>query len=237
MAFHPLMAKMAYKIPQKWADTCEGKTVCELGNQTIKRDIEKRYNVKTASEFFKQMGFDSYLAIDVNTNLDAIAMDLNYVLSDKYGYTEQFDVVTDNGTGEHLFNQYALFANMHNLCKPGGFMIHILPFYKQCDHGFFSYHPNLFGALAHENEYEVLESWISTSPVNYCVNIDIVPERQTTLASDMGVDEWHPKWGPELAILMRKKGDDEFKMPMQRLYSGDNITDEVISEQYKDINK
>tara|TARA_B110000503_G_C6981268_1_gene343327 strand:+ start:63 stop:758 length:696 start_codon:yes stop_codon:yes gene_type:complete len=231
------MVKLAHKIPDKWAESIEGMSVCELGNQTIKPEISKKYQVKTASEFFKKMGFSSYTAIDVNTNLDAIAMDLNYVLKDRYEFNKTYDVVTNNGTGEHLFNQYALFANMHNLCKKDGFMLHILPFYKQCDHGFFSYHPNLFGALAHQNDYEFLETWISTSPVNYCVNIDIVPERQTTLAEDMGVDQWHPKWGPELAVLMRKKTDKEFEIPMQRLYSGDNITDGEIFEQYKDINK
>ena len=39
-----------------------------------------------------------------NTDMDAVAMDLNTDISKQYNWTEKFDLVTNNGTGEHVFN-------------------------------------------------------------------------------------------------------------------------------------
>lgn len=61
----------------------------------------------TAS-YFKALGFSSYDAIDVNSLYGSLIMDLNVDLSEVYDYRSTFDVVTNNGTGEHIFNQAAV---------------------------------------------------------------------------------------------------------------------------------
>ena len=38
----------------------------------------------------------------------------------------------------------------------GGLMLHALPFTAHLEHGFFSYQPNLFDALARYNSYQTL---------------------------------------------------------------------------------
>ena len=106
-----------------------------------------------SADFYKLLGFDEYLAIDLNTKMNAVRMDLNYCLHKKYDFQKQFDLVINNGTGEHLFNQYQLFDNIHNLCSPGGIMLNILPFYPNINHGFFNYSPVLFRDLAYANGY------------------------------------------------------------------------------------
>jgi hypothetical protein len=106
-------------------------------------------------KFYGALGFTSYTAIDVNDQFGSIMMDLNEPLDAAYGYREQFDLVVNNGTGEHVFNQYALFRNMHNLCARDGMMLHIVPFLNYINHGFFNFNPLLYCDLALANGYEV----------------------------------------------------------------------------------
>mgnify|MGYP001232636489 FL=1 len=68
-----------------------------------------------------------------------------------------FNLVINNGTGEHVFNQFALFKNMHNLCQVDGLMLHILPFIDWINHGFYSFHPIMFADLAASNGYELMK--------------------------------------------------------------------------------
>ncbi len=61
------------------------------------------------------------------------------------------------GTPEHCFNQQAGFKNIHDLCKPGGVMIHQLPSAGNHNHGFYNYHPRFVADLCAANRYEVLK--------------------------------------------------------------------------------
>jgi SAM-dependent methyltransferase len=106
--------------------------------------------------FFKALGFASYDAIDVNSLYGSLVMDLNADLRERYGFERTFDLVTNNGTGEHIFNQYSVFRNMHQLTKVGGVMLFVLPFHNWMNHGFFNFNPILFGDLATANGYRIL---------------------------------------------------------------------------------
>jgi SAM-dependent methyltransferase len=159
-------------------------TVIELGNQTFKprpgdlararsivaqwddagadvaliAEIETRRDAAleaSTGDFYRALGFASYRAIDVNAKFESLVMDLNRDLVAQYGFRETFDLVTNNGTGEHVFNQAAVFANAHALCKAGGLMLHVLPFVNYLNHGFFNYNPILFHDLAAANGYEL----------------------------------------------------------------------------------
>ena len=154
-------------------------SVCEFGNQrfTIPKDYFKRYILEKVSkfnefsipndfypdstkDFYSSIGFSNYLAIDLNTNMNSIIMDLNRNFSNDYNFDEQFDLVTNNGTGEHVFDQKIVFENMHNLTKVGGIMLNILPFYMALNHGFFNFHPVLFRDLAYANNYNWCFLWV-----------------------------------------------------------------------------
>ncbi|ENY70798.1 hypothetical protein G114_16380 [Aeromonas diversa CDC 2478-85] len=70
--------------------------------------------------------------------------------------SHQYDVVTNLGTSEHVFNQYNVFASMHNITKKNGLMIHCLPL-KHSPHGLFTYNVDFFISLCFSNNYEVVE--------------------------------------------------------------------------------
>jgi hypothetical protein len=92
------------------------KKVIEFGNQRYTAD--KQFG--STEDFYQSLGFD-YLALDVNENMGAVICDLNQT-----GHPYRADLVTNNGTSEHIFNQAACFQNAHDMST--SLMLHILPF-------------------------------------------------------------------------------------------------------------
>lgn len=218
-------------------------SVCELGNQTLKNskaraEVYQQLGIAPASElastkdWYLSLGFGRYLAIDVNTERDAVAMDLNRDIVAHYNFDDKFDLVTNNGTGEHVFNQYTVFKNAHDICMTGGFMIHVLPFYRWVDHGFFNYNPNLFPCLANQNGYELRELWIASSDTQYLHKLDVANlGRNKGWRSKLNLDAWDSD--PMVAAVFRKLHDKPFEIPIQHLYGGDNISDRDIASDYR----
>ena len=180
MSLNPLMTLLARGV----AELVEPQaTVVELGNQTFNADDKTLKRViarpqgraeidrdglnallamsreerrdKTA-RYYRCLGFSDYVAIDVNEDYDSLVMDLNRDLKEDYGYERTFSLATNNGTGEHIFDQATVLRNLHALTKPGGVMVHVMPFVNYINHGFYSYHPNLYNALAGANGYRIV---------------------------------------------------------------------------------
>jgi SAM-dependent methyltransferase len=118
--------------------------------------IPVKERIPQTHKFFEALGFGNYTAIDVNDKFGSIVMDLNKSVTRDYGHSEQYDLVINNGTGEHIFDQKMVFENMHELCKPGGYILNILPFANFLNHGFYNFHPTLFLDIAAANNYQVI---------------------------------------------------------------------------------
>lgn len=142
-------------------------------------------------DYFRALGFSNYTAIDVNSVYGSLIMDLNVDLREAHGYTQTFDLVTNNGTGEHIFNQLSVFKNMHQLTNVGGMQLFVLPFYNWMNHGFFNFNPLLFTDLAAANGYEVVRLAVGC------------PVGQEVAASESRVSdrEMRLPWQPETAAL------------------------------------
>ena len=138
MTFHPLMGKAVKKLNGSG-------DVCELGNQRYTADSL----FSTTKSFYLANGYRSYLALDVNTKKDAIICDLNRSVKEQ-GIDRQFDLVTNNGTGEHIFDQRMVFQNTHDLCKTGGIILNCLPLSPWINHGFYNYKPIFFMEFSSE---------------------------------------------------------------------------------------
>jgi SAM-dependent methyltransferase len=256
MAFNNIMqlatAHISKQLPQ-------GATVVEWGNQRFRYsegwidECEKisgrahRRPTNFVWEYFEDLGFSDYLAIDINTELRAIAMDLNFILKDKYNYTTQFDYVTNNGTGEHIFDQRTVFENMHNLCKPGGIMINVLPFAPWFNHCFYSFHPGLFRDIAAANGYEWQFMWLAQNTGKYIdcptgmdswTHYEQKKPRAPVSELERAYDELHARDGKaqnvSIVTAYRKINDKPFQIPFQGRYVND-VVDELKTE-YSETN-
>jgi len=157
----------------------------------------------SASIMWEALGFEKYECIDVDGVHGAHKFDLNYLIDKKYGFTEKFDVVTNFGTSEHVFNQQAVFENIHNLCKKDGIMIHSVPSQMYLSHGLFNYQPDFFHYLALANDYMPLYAYLVTN--KYSIPFSRAAcELESKTGQDLG-----------LIIAYRKNGDSAFNFPYQ----------------------
>lgn len=132
--------------------------VCDfLTRQGLPTDgVESALKATVYSEpFFKALGATQVDSID-NAKFEGAnhIHDLNQPIPDNW--KEQFNVVCDGGTLEHVFNfPVALRSSMELLKKDGRIFIHT-PVNNTSGHGFYQFSPELFyGALSAENGFEV----------------------------------------------------------------------------------
>lgn len=135
----------ALPLPQSFS-------VCELGNQLYRADGGKR----PADVWYYSIGADRYVSIDANGRATHCA-DLNRPLGiPALAALGQFDLVTDFGTGEHIFNQAQVFETLHDLCKPGGFIVIDRPKQGWAEHCFYNIHETLIRDICAANDYALV---------------------------------------------------------------------------------
>jgi len=155
----------------------------------------------------------TYRAIDLNGTEAAWRYDLNRPLP----VSETFDVVTNFGTSEHVFDQAQLFRSIHALARPGGFMLHAVPHQGGPDHGFYNYHPTFFHDLAAANAYRLVMMVLMSGDAERD-RLDSIKERDS-YASLLAKNEISRDSGLFVA-LMRSFEDRPFELPMQGYYTG-----------------
>lgn len=206
-----MVEKVAPLLPPK-------KRVIEFGNQRYTADRQ----FSSTEDFYKSLGFE-YLALDVNENMGAVICDLN-----KTGHSYRAELVTNNGTSEHIFNQAACFQNAHDMSE--SLMLHILPFTPWLNHGFFNYNPILFRDLAVANDYEMVFTAVANRSKQW---IELKSE---------GFIEKHPVEltryvnrlisGGEVFVvsILKKTNDKPFRFPFQGKYQKDIKDRELVGK-------
>jgi hypothetical protein len=136
--------------------------VCDLGSQEMSQGVGG-----SAKDWMEAQGFE-YVSIDFDGKFGALKLDLNVAAAtDVYynGIGPAFDIVTNHGTTEHIFNQANVFQLMHDLTALGGLMIHAVPTPKfGPSHGFYYYDETIFDDLAFANDYEILQKYRQPDP-------------------------------------------------------------------------
>ena len=178
MTFNPIAAKSVFKCMKMLSS--DKYTALDLGSQTSSinpdflaylihdqkissTDIIAKFNELkfkgsiTTREYFMALGFDDYFSIDINGAYNSYEFDLNSDIKKKYDFHKQYELVINNGTGEHVFNQANLYLNFHNLTKKNGLMLNIVPFLDWINHGFYNYNPIFFADLAASSNYEIID--------------------------------------------------------------------------------
>ena len=185
----------------------------------------------TTEDYFKSVGFKEYKSIDINGAYNSLQFDLNKNISETYNYKEEYDLVINNGTGEHVFNQYALFLNFHNLTKLNGVMLNILPFIDWINHGFYNFNPIFFADLAASNNYEIIKislanrngSELRLNDENLSILFEQIKPNRNDSKFEKMIDIAKTKLGRNilLVVITRKLSDNMFKIPLQGKYLND----------------
>jgi len=153
----------------------------------------------------------SITAIDLGGTKAARKLDLNEPID----IGQRFDIVHNAGTLEHVFDIAQAFRNIHNLTRPGGFMIHHAPFVGWVDHGFYALQPTLFWDLAEANGYRI----------HLMLYAEHKPPRLESLASreavlDMARQGRIGRNANLAAVLQRPAAEAAFRIPFQGYYAG-----------------
>jgi SAM-dependent methyltransferase len=160
----------------------------------------------------------SITAIDLGGSPAAHKLDLNQPID----IGQRFDIVHNAGTLEHVFDIAQAFRNIHNLTRPGGFMIHHAPFVGWVDHGFYSLHPTLFWDLAEANGYRVaLMLYAEIDPPL----LERLDSREAVLA--LAKAGRIGRNANLAAVLQRPNAEAPFRVPMQGYYAG-RVSQDVV---------
>lgn len=205
-------------------------------------NLKKNKNFST-KDFFKSIGYKDYYSIDINGAYESYKFDLNKDINDNYNFKETYDLSINNGTGEHVFNQYSLFLNLHNITNKAGLMLNILPFIDWVNHGFYNFNPIFFADLASSNSYKILkialanrngaEIVLKESDQNILFE-QIKPHRAATKFNNL-LDFAKEKLGKNilLVVITQKQFNKKFKIPLQGKYLEDVSS---FTKDYKDQN-
>jgi len=152
----------------------------------------------------------SMTAIDFDGTERALKLDLNNPID----LQRQFDVVMNLGTVEHVFNVAQAMKTVHDHTRPGGLMVHGLPFAGWVDHGFYSFNPTFYWDLAAANGYSVLAAvYAEASPVKMVS----LPNRERIL--EMARDGQIGK-NALIYVAMRRPAEAlPFRVPIQGYYA------------------
>lgn len=132
-----------------------GFSVCELGDQMMSGG-----KVPTPAEaFYRSFGCAKYVAVDGNGRGNVTA-DLNLPVKG----LGTFDLVTDFGTGEHIFDQAQVWRTVHGLTKPGGYIAFDRPSQGYGEHCFYLITEGLLEDIADANGYLVLRMESARTP-------------------------------------------------------------------------
>lgn len=129
----------------------KGFSVCELGDQWVTAETPHYLAV----EFYKKIGCGKYISLDGNGR-GTHTVDLNAPLAKQIGDLGMFDLVTDFGTGEHVFNQFQVWRTVHELTKQNGFIAFDRPMQGYPGHCYYRTDECLFHDLARANDYRVV---------------------------------------------------------------------------------
>ena len=213
------------------------KSICEIGSQELhlkKEDLKQLFdnaglksdlvddypNINnwperprcSAKYFYESLGIKEYQCMDINGDYGAIAHDLNKPFEDKSKFNK-FDIVTDHGASEHVFNIAECYKTMHNLTKPGGYIIVAQHILKRANHSYFLFEESFIDGIAAANRYKVIYN-------SYILNVDAKTKngsdcefhipRNKTLFNALDFTK-----SPHLMIygVLQKTKEDEFKTP------------------------
>ncbi len=134
--------------------------ICLLGNLYFAwgtNALVKHTGTKVVHKYLETIGAD-VVSVDKNGKDGALRLDLQDPLP-----LDPFDIIINGGTTEHVEDHMACFKNLHEICKSGGLMFHIVALEGHWPgHCLHRYTEQFFRGLARAYGYSVVDMRIST---------------------------------------------------------------------------
>jgi SAM-dependent methyltransferase len=161
--------------------------------------------------FFKAcLDYKKYTAIDFHGTPDARKLDLNYPLD----LGEQFDILVNAGTAEHIFDVGQFFRTAHEVTRPGGLMVHVMPYRGWLEHGFYSFNSTFYWDLAAANGYTMLlHAYAELKPPRFIELNGREQIMELALSGQLG------KNATLYAVLKKADVPGAFRVPIQHVYA------------------
>lgn len=130
-----------------------GFSVLEFGDQIVTH-TKPHY---PAHKLYKSLGCGHYQSVDGNGR-GTVTFDLNRRGAELAGQlkVKVFNLVTDFGTGEHIFDQGQFWRTLHMLTAVGGFIVFDRPSQGYPGHCFWRTDPSTYEDIAAANSYQIL---------------------------------------------------------------------------------
>lgn len=163
----------------------------------------KRISTKN---FWQELKINDYKCSDINKSHDSIYIDLNKPLIDKK-LLQKFDLVTDFGNNEHVFNVGEAYRTMYNLTKKDGFIWIFQSVFG--GNGFFNFDASFFEGYAAANNLSIVHSCYLIYPSEY---EQIVVPCNKNLFNTFDLTKVK---GVDISYVFRKKTDKKFNFHYQ----------------------
>jgi hypothetical protein len=190
-------------------------------NAGIKSDLVDEYpnlnnwpeKPRCSSKFFyESLGIKEYQCMDMNGDYGAIVHDLNKPFEDRSKFNK-FDIVTDHGSCEHVFNIAECYRTMHNLTKLGGYIIVAQAIWK--GNGYFKFDESFFEGIAAANNYKIIFNSYEISPGEKTKNGSHLQFHIPRNRELFNVLDFSKLEGLGIYGVLQKTKEDEFKIPYQ----------------------
>ena len=177
-------------------------------------DLAKKFPLRpriSSSQLWKTIGFDTANRIDImeiereKKIGHVIKHDLNFPFNDK-NHLKKYDLVTDFGNNEHPFNVFETYRTMHNLCALEGNLLIFNSIFG--GNGFYNFDLSYFENIAAANNYSIIFSKLFFIKDKKYITTPVDKEL-IKLINLNNIENIYAFY------LMRKKSDNEFKMPYQ----------------------
>jgi len=177
-------------------------------NNELKKELEN--NNFFCEPIFKKLGALHIHSIDIdNYESTTFRHDLNKPITKKL--EENYSLVMDFGSSEHIFDVKSCQKNILSLVKKGGHLIQILPTNNESGHGFYQFSASFFTEiLSSDNGYELLRlfSYRTNSKKIYEVLLDRLKNKRVRLVNN------HPTY--LFALSKRNEVKEIFKSTPQQ---------------------
>ncbi len=166
----------------------------------------------SSKHLWKSLGIENYSSIDINEEHGSLKHDLNLPF-EKKDYFNKFDIVTDVGSCEHVFNIPEAYKTVHKITKPGGLIIIYQA--KIGGNGYYQFDRFFFEGLAAANNYKIVISNY-TIILNEKTKEGSYKQFRIPFSQDfLNIINKESVKNVGLEIIFQKNEDSEFKIPYQ----------------------